>query len=50
MTTHREYSGKSHRYERVHTEDAEFIVYQRDSGGGRWQTISAWMIPRRDCH
>jgi hypothetical protein len=40
------HSIKSHRYELVHGEDADFIAYQRKSGDGRWQTVSAWMIPR----
>jgi hypothetical protein len=38
---------KSHRYELVHGEDADFIAYQRRFGDGRWQTVSTWMIPRR---
>jgi hypothetical protein len=37
---------KSHRYELVHGEDADFIAYQRKFGDGLWQTVSAWMIPR----
>jgi hypothetical protein len=40
-------SIKSHRYELVHGEDADFIAYQRRFGDGRWQTVSTWMIPRR---
>jgi hypothetical protein len=39
-------SIKSHRYELVHGEDADFIAYQRKSGAGLWQTVSTWMIPR----
>jgi hypothetical protein len=46
MTKSPEHSIKVHRYELVHEEDADFVVYQRDRGGGVWQTISAWMIPR----
>jgi hypothetical protein len=42
------HSIKSHRYELVHGEDADFIAYQRKSGDGRWQTVSAWMIPRTE--
>jgi hypothetical protein len=38
-------SIKSHRYELVHGEDADFIAYQRKFGDGRWQTVSTWMIP-----
>ena len=41
------HSIKSHRYELVHGEDADFIAYQRRLGDGRWQTVSTWMIPRR---
>jgi hypothetical protein len=43
------HSIKSHRYEFVHGEDADFIAYQRKFGDGRWQTISTWMIPRTQC-
>jgi hypothetical protein len=39
------HSIKSHRYELVHGEDADFIAYQRKFGDGRWQTVSTWMIP-----
>jgi hypothetical protein len=39
---------KSHRYELVHGEDADFIAYQRKFGDGLWQTVSAWMIPRTE--
>jgi hypothetical protein len=41
------HSIKSHRYELVHGEDADFIAYQWRFGEGRWQTVSTWMIPRR---
>ena len=37
------------RYELVHGDDAEFIVYQRQLGDGVWQTLSSWMIPHPDC-
>jgi hypothetical protein len=47
MTKLPEHSIKAHRYELVHEDDADFIVYQRDRGAGVWQTISTWMIPRR---
>ena len=43
------HSIKSHRYELVHGEDADFIAYQRKFGDGRWQTVSTWMIPRTEC-
>jgi hypothetical protein len=36
---------KSHRYELVHADDADFVAYQQDAGDGRWQTVSTWMIP-----
>jgi hypothetical protein len=39
---------KSHRYELVHGEDADFIAYQRKFGDGLWQTVSTWMIPRTE--
>jgi len=45
MTKHAGKFTESHRYELVHGEDADFIAYQRKSGGGRWLTISSWMIP-----
>jgi hypothetical protein len=43
------HSIKSHRYELVHGEDADFIAYQRKFGDGVWQTVSTWMIPRTEC-
>jgi hypothetical protein len=43
------HSIKSHRYEFVHGEDADFIAYQLKFGDGRWQTGSTWMIPRTEC-
>jgi hypothetical protein len=36
------------RYEFVHGDDSEFIVYQRQLGDGVWQTLSRWMIPSTD--
>jgi hypothetical protein len=42
------HSIKSHRYELVHGEDADLIAYQRNFGDGIWQTVSTWMIPRRE--
>jgi hypothetical protein len=41
-------SIKSHRYELVHGEDADFIAYQRKFGDGLWQTVSTWMIPGKE--
>ena len=41
-------SIKSHRYELLHGEDADFIAYQRKFGDGLWQTVSTWMIPRME--
>jgi hypothetical protein len=43
------HSIKSHRYEVLHDEDADFIAYQRKYGDGFWQTVSTWMIPRAEC-
>ena len=43
------HSVKSHRYQFVHGQDADFIAYQRKSGDGLWQTVSTWMIPRMEC-
>jgi hypothetical protein len=42
------HSIKSHRYELVRGEDADFIAYQRKFGDGIWQTVSTWMIPRME--
>jgi hypothetical protein len=42
------YSIKSHRYELVHDEDANFIAYQRKLGDDLWQTVSTWMLPRTE--
>jgi KaiC/GvpD/RAD55 family RecA-like ATPase len=42
------HSIKSHRYELVHGEDADFIAYQRKFGDGLWRTVSTWMIPRKE--
>jgi hypothetical protein len=42
------HSIMSHRYELVHGEDADFIAYQRKFGDGLWQTVSTWMIPRKE--
>jgi hypothetical protein len=41
-------SGRSHRYELVLGEDVDFVASQRDTGNGRWQTVSAWMVPSAD--
>jgi hypothetical protein len=48
MMKQTKHSIKSDRYELVHSEDADFIAYQRKFGDGFWQTISAWMIPRTE--
>ena len=42
------HSIKSHRYELVRGEDADFIAYQRKFGDGLWRTVSTWMIPRTE--
>ena len=42
------HSIKSHRYELVHGEDADFVAYQRKLGDGLWQTVSTWMVPRTE--
>jgi hypothetical protein len=42
------HSIKSHRYELVHDEDADFIAYQRKFGDDLWRTVSTWMIPRTE--
>jgi hypothetical protein len=42
------HSIKSHRYELVHGEDADFIAYQGKFGDSLWQTVSTWMIPRTE--
>ena len=41
-------SDKRYRYELVHCEDADFVAYQREAADGRWQTVSAWMVPSAD--
>ena len=35
-----------YRYEVQHSDDADFVAYQRKSSDGVWRTISAWMIPQ----
>jgi hypothetical protein len=42
------HSIKSHLYELVHGEDADFIAYRRKFGDGLWQTVSTRMIPRTE--
>ena len=42
MTRHIE----PYRYEVQHSDDADFVAYQRKSSDGVWQTISVWMIPQ----
>ncbi|WP_164988301.1 hypothetical protein [Bradyrhizobium betae] len=46
MTKSRTASTKTHRYELVHGEEADFVTYQRRREDGLWQTFAAWMIPR----
>jgi hypothetical protein len=41
-------SGKHYRYELVHCADGDFVAYRRDTGNGRWQTVSTWMVPNAD--
>jgi hypothetical protein len=43
-------STKSHRYELVHGEGADFVAYQLRREDGRWQTFATWMIPRAICN
>jgi hypothetical protein len=45
---HTKHSIKSHCYELVQGEDADFIAYQRKFGDSLWQTVSTWMIPRTE--
>jgi hypothetical protein len=42
------HSIRSHRFELVHSEDADFIAYQRKCDDSLWQTVSIWMIPRTE--
>ena len=49
MTKKTDVPVKSHRHQLVHSEDADFIAYQRRLGDGVWQTYSTWMIPRTVC-
>lgn len=37
----------TYRYEVQHSDEADFIAYQRKSGDGLWQTVSMWMIPQQ---
>jgi hypothetical protein len=37
---------ESYRYELQHSDDADFVAYQRKSSNGAWQTVSVWMIPQ----
>jgi hypothetical protein len=39
-------STKTHRYEFVHSDGADFVAYQRRSDDGNWTTFASWMIPR----
>lgn len=42
-------AAQTHRYELVHSDDADFVAYQRQREDGIWQTFSKWMIPRAAC-
>ena len=46
MTRHIE----PYRYEVQHSDDADFVAYQRKSSDGVWQTISVWIIPQPADH
>ena len=37
---------KPYRYEVQHSNDGDFVAYQRKSSHGIWQMISMWMIPQ----
>lgn len=37
---------ESYRHELLHSDDADFVAYQRRSGHGVWRTVSTWMIPK----
>ena len=39
-----------YRYEIQHSDEADFVAYQRKSRKGVWQTISVWMIPQAADH
>ena len=41
---------ESYRYEFLHSDDADFVAYQRKSSDDVWQTISVWMIPQPAGH
>ena len=41
--------AKTHRYELVHGDDADFVAYQRRGEDGLWQTFASWMIPHAAC-
>jgi hypothetical protein len=36
---------QGYRYQLVHDDGVDFIVYQHDAGNGIWQPVSVWMIP-----
>jgi len=50
MTRSSNSSTKTHRYELVHGEGADFVAYQRRREDGLWETFSTWMIPRAVCN
>lgn len=35
-----------YRHELLHSDDADFVAYQRKSSNGVWRTVSIWMIPQ----
>lgn len=37
---------ESYRHELLHSDDADFVAYQRKSSNGVWRTVSIWMIPQ----
>ncbi|EJN09453.1 hypothetical protein PMI42_06774 [Bradyrhizobium sp. YR681] len=49
MTKSSTAATKTHRYELMHGEGADFVAYQRREGG-TWQTLATWMIPRAICN
>jgi hypothetical protein len=37
----------SYRHKLMRDNGADFVAYQRNSGGGVWQTVSVWMISQQ---
>jgi hypothetical protein len=46
MSTPNTASTRTHRYEFVHGDGADFVAYQRRRDDGLWQTFATWMIPQ----